>query len=56
MQPKVSLQPTENPRLVAYSEDALSMVGIDKSSYDNVTEFEAEIENYLGGNELIPNR
>ena len=44
---KVNLQPTENPRLVAYSEDALALLGIDKSQYEDETALEADIEKYV---------
>ena len=44
------LQPIRKPFVVAYSEDALALLGVNPELID-----EREIEMYLSGNEVIPN-
>ena len=51
---RTALQPVKNPKTVAYSTDALSMIGVDSRAYAKESDLELEIEAYLGGNALIP--
>ena len=46
---KSTLQPVRKPTVVAYSEDALTLLGIDTASMD-----EKELEKYFSGSDIIP--
>lgn len=46
---RAKLQPVRKPTVVAYSEDAMSLLGVDTDTIN-----EQEIEKYFSGNEVIP--
>ena len=48
------LQPVKVPKVVAWSSDALALIGIDPSQYKRESDLEHDIETYLSGNVIIP--
>eukprot|EP00605_Chrysophyceae_sp_TOSAG23-4_P001260 GSChrysophyteH1.ASY1.ANO1.1371.1 assembled CDS len=51
---KTYLQPVKVPKVVAWSSDALRILGVDTSQYTRESELEDDIAKYFSGNELIP--
>ena len=51
---KTALQALKAPKVVAWSVDALALIGVDSSLYKREVDFLADIETYFSGNETIP--